>query len=57
MNHVIFENTYFIEKNNGQIYKVTKDGFVEQEAHPVMAPVLLLPEGFVEKFAGEIRRK
>jgi len=54
MDNVLIAGTYVQEKSSPVIYKVTEEGFVKQAAHPVMAPVLLVPEGFTGSFTGKL---
>ena len=55
MDNILFDGSYLQEKDNEQIYKVTQDGFIKQNAYPVMAPVLLVPKGFISTFDGKIQ--
>jgi hypothetical protein len=52
----LYEGTCFEEENNPDktIYKATTRGFEKQSGLPVMAPVLLVPEGFTKNFNGSI---
>lgn len=54
MENVLIEGNYIEEDSTGNIYKITKDGFVSQKQLPVMAPVLLLPVDFIKNFNGRI---
>lgn len=53
----LYEGTYLEEENdpNTAIFKATKNGFQRLSSNPVMAPVLLVPEGFITSFKGEIK--
>lgn len=50
----LYEGTYFQEYGDSTIFKAVSSGFVRQAALPVMAPVLLLPEGFRKHFKGHV---
>lgn len=57
MDNVLFEGTYFQEEGSDVIYRVVSGGFKSCEGFPVMKPILLLPNGFREKFDGIIVNK
>jgi len=52
----IYENTYLEEDNAAEkkVLKATKKGFIEVDGYPKMAPVLLVPKGFVKQFKGKV---
>ncbi len=58
MENVLHEETFFQEhvddSERGPVFKVTRTGFVEQDAPPRQSPVLLLPKGFRDHFDGKI---
>lgn len=50
----LFDGAYLQEYGHAEVYKVTGCSFVYQGSMPHQAPILLVPEGFMSNFSGEV---
>lgn len=51
----LFEGSYLQEDEDSEIYVVKSNGFEKLgSAKPRMAPVLLVPKGFIQYFEGTV---
>lgn len=56
MKNILYLNSYIQEEKSDDIYKVTINGFIKCKLPPTYAPVLLVPEGFLKEYNGEIMK-
>jgi hypothetical protein len=50
----VYAGTFLKHENSPDVYLATPSGFVYQGSMPAQAPLLIVPDGFIEQFSGSI---